>query len=922
MKTLFLSLALLLATAVASLPAGAADPGKAEKFIEDARKSLAKNDTKSALIQLKNAVQADPDNAAARFELGLLQLRTGDALSAQKELRAARDRNYPEDQIAAPLAESYLRLQQYDVLLAEIPPGYRPGSVESDVRLSRGLSLLALQRYPEAEEALTAALERADRPGRVLIALARLKGAQGDFAKANEYIAQAIDADGKMAEAWVLRGQLKRIAGDRDGARADYDRALELLPASETAHLARAQVLVDQGQFPLAESDINVVLAAQPNNTVAVYLRGLIQARQQRYAEARTTLQKLGSGVNFYPPALYLLAGINLAQNELAQAEDNINRYLAQLPGDQSGSMLLANVLLRRGNIARAIEVLKTASDTDPPNPRLLALLSTAYQRNNQPDESAKVLDRIALLAPDNAQLRTQIATQRLRMGRAGEAVHDLEAATAAAPSSPQARILLILTFLQETKLEDAVKAATDFRDSEPTSAVAENLLGVVELRKSGPAAGKQHFEKAVELKPDFIPARMNLAQIALFEKRPDEARRIYDEVLKLDPANENALVGAAEISAAEGRQDEAIGLLEQARAANPQSTVTRIRLIDAYLGRQEAGMAVQIAAELATVGANDASSMRAVGRAYSSAEDMPNAIAAYKAAVKLEPTSANHYELARAYSLAKDTASARASLEKALELKPGDLALQQSYVEFMRASDALETAITFARRLNDAAVKDGATNVLLGDLLHAAGRRSEAANAYRQGLEKNDNPLLVVRLAAVLDPPSAAKTYLAWLVKHPDDDKIRFLLASLYLSNKQYERSLVEHEKILERQPKDAVVLNNLAWLYDQKGDTRAVALAERAHEAAPQAPTITDTLGWILLRKGDQEKALPLLADAAQRAPNQPEIQYHYGVALKQAGKTQDAKAILEKVVAANEKAPEAAEAIKVLDEIAKQK
>jgi tetratricopeptide (TPR) repeat protein len=188
--------------------------------------------------------------------------------------------------------------------------------------------------------------------------------------------------------------------------------------------------------------------------------------------------------------------------------------------------------------------------------------------------------------------------------------------------------------------------------------------------------------------------------------------------------------------------------------------------------------------------------------------------------------------------------------------------------------------------------------------------------------MEKGESPVLVSRLAAVQDPAIATKTYESWLAKHADDDKTRFLLASHFLSLKQYDRSLAEHEAILQRQPKDPVVLNNLAWLYDQKGDARAVDFAQRAHDAAPQAATITDTLGWILLRKGEKEKALPLLAEAAEKAPNQAEIQYHYGVALQQTGKPAEAKAVLEKMIAANDKAPEAAEARKVLDEIAGKK
>src|SRR5471032_3050182 len=62
--------------------AGAADPHRAEGFLADAQKSQQKGDPKAALIQLKNAVQADPDSGAARYELGTVEMRLGDLLSA------------------------------------------------------------------------------------------------------------------------------------------------------------------------------------------------------------------------------------------------------------------------------------------------------------------------------------------------------------------------------------------------------------------------------------------------------------------------------------------------------------------------------------------------------------------------------------------------------------------------------------------------------------------------------------------------------------------------------------------------------------------------------------------------------------------------------------------------------------------------
>src|SRR5438105_732328 len=95
-------LAIVTALSFAALgPAHAVDAKKSDAYLNDARKTLEKGDLKAAIVQLKNAVQANPDNAAARYELGMAELRINDLLSAEKEFRAAKERNYGGSDLSA-----------------------------------------------------------------------------------------------------------------------------------------------------------------------------------------------------------------------------------------------------------------------------------------------------------------------------------------------------------------------------------------------------------------------------------------------------------------------------------------------------------------------------------------------------------------------------------------------------------------------------------------------------------------------------------------------------------------------------------------------------------------------------------------------------------------------------------------------------
>jgi Tfp pilus assembly protein PilF len=128
-------------------------------------------------------------------------------------------------------------------------------------------------------------------------------------------------------------------------------------------------------------------------------------------------------------------------------------------------------------------------------------------------------------------------------------------------------------------------------------------------------------------------------------------------------------------------------------------------------------------------------------------------------------------------------------------------------------------------------------------------------------------------------------------------------------------DRAIAEYESALEASPGNAVLLNNLAVLYQKKGDTRALAVAEQAYSAAPGNPAIQDTYGWLLVETGSLDKGLQLLRSSAKALANVPEAQYHLGAALAKKGETNEARRLLEQVIAGQAPDEIKAEARRVL-------
>ena len=119
-----------------------------------------------------------------------------------------------------------------------------------------------------------------------------------------------------------------------------------------------------------------------------------------------------------------------------------------------------------------------------------------------------------------------------------------------------------------------------------------------------------------------------------------------------------------------------------------------------------------------------------------------------------------------------------------------------------------------------------------------------------------------------------------------------------MYLVAGRYDEAALYLEKLLAKKPYDGNSLNNLAWIYQQKGDARAADTARRAYILAPSAQT-ADTLGWILVTSGQPGNGIALLRQASVEAADDPRVVYHYAVALKDTGDKDGAIKQLDQVL-----------------------
>jgi Flp pilus assembly protein TadD len=113
-------------------------------------------------------------------------------------------------------------------------------------------------------------------------------------------------------------------------------------------------------------------------------------------------------------------------------------------------------------------------------------------------------------------------------------------------------------------------------------------------------------------------------------------------------------------------------------------------------------------------------------------------------------------------------------------------------------------------------------------------------------------------------------------------------------------DKSIRLYESILELEPDNILIMNNLAYVLALQGKElqRAKELAMKAIVAEPANAGYLDTLGWVLFRMADYEHAREILEKAAELDPREAEIVDHLGKVYEKLGK-------LEKVLEMKEKA-----------------
>jgi len=887
--------------------AGSAVATEADTYLKNARDYLSRHEYKSAVIELKNVLQQNPDYAEARFLLGKIYLDQSDGAAAEKELARALAQGISPEKAMPLLGRAYLMQGKADKVLSEVKVADQaPADVRGVILTLHGDARLILKAPDKARQAYKAALKLSPGLSEARLGLARLDLVAGKTDKASSYVSKVLTAEPDNVDALLLKGELLYRSARPEEALATFSRAHDLKPASFQAQLGKVMAEVRLSKFDDAEKDLAPLIKRAPSHPVVNYFHAVVLFQRHDLDGAEDALNKVLKVAPDHAQSLLLLGVVNYLQGDLEQSEYYLKSFVTAVPGHLPGRKLLAAVYIKLKQPKQAIETLDVVAP-DSADAQSLALLGTAYLQSGDSEKGTEYLQRAVKLAPNLAAIRAQLALGRLASGEDDAAVSELQTAIDLGQDTPMADILLVYTHLHQKEYDKAIAAARALVKKHPESAMALNVLGVSYANAGRRDEARKQFEKVLKQDPKYTAAYMGLAQIAQQEGKSDEARKHYLDILKVDAKNLGAMLALARMANDARDRKTALEWINKAREANPKAIEPKLLLANARLIQGEPLKALAVAREAYEVNPKHPMVLTLLGKIQAANGDLSSAQTTFRKLADAQPRSPQPLLLlAKAQADDKQFEAAAETLEQAVKLDkrnvPAKLMLGRVSIQLERYKRAEE----MASALQQESPKFSPGYELEGDINIARNHLEQAIKSYRMAFAKGKTGALAVKLHRALNKAGqqqeAVEPLEKWLQVQPKDDSARLLLAMAYQNLDEKEKAIKQYKTILDSHPDNVVVLNNLAWVYQKQGDKRALDVAAKAISLATERPAVMDTVGWIYVQNDMVDKGLPLLQDARVKAPHIAEIGYHLAVAMHKAGRNEEARKELRRLIRDN--------------------
>lgn len=568
-----------------------------------------------------------------------------------------------------------------------------------------------------------------------------------------------------------------------------------------------------------------------------------------------------------------------LAERNYEKARVEFRNALQIDPNDAHARFQLGYVAEKLSNPREAVGHYQAAIDQDPNGIEARAALARLYLLGGVPDRAMELVTVGLAQAPQNAQLLTVRGAAKAQQGDLKGAFEDAEAAAKLAPNDEYAIVLLASLYRQSSRTDEAIQVVTSGIERVPDSVDLRVVLAdLLVAQQRGPEAEAQ-LKKVIELQPDDLSHRYRLARFHMLSKNVSAAEQVMREAIQAKPDSVEPKAALADLLASNGEVAKAEAELKKFAAEEKDGAAMQLALARFYEAQRKVDEAAGAYRAVITEQETRPDGLTARNRLAAlllAKQDVKGTTALVDEVLQENPRDNDALILRGNMALTRgDAPAAIADLRSVLRDQPGSAPVLRALARAHLQNNEQALAEETLRSAAQSNPSDRAVRLELAQLLTQSGR-SEQSRPVLEQLVK-ESPIDVSTMEALFrvqaslkDLPAARVTAASIKQARPDLPLGSYLEGAVDEAEKNYDAAVLAYEQALEIQPAAGEPLTALVRVdATRKQIPQALARLDKVIARQPDNAIAHNLKGELLSTRGELDKAAVSFNEAISKAP-----------------------------------------------------
>lgn len=836
------------------------------QHIEKGKSYLAENKSNEAIIELKNAIKKDSKNLDARLILGKIYLSQGDYKNAKKEFVRSIKLGATSENISPNLAEIYYKLNDFENVYDLVNAAEVLQDEQYVIVLTyAGMAAIYEKEFDKAQGYFDSAIQMSED-------FLYSKISRGYMARTEEEINSAIQSvevlaanNPEVVDLILLKGYLLQSTKQYQAAAETFTEYNAKRPKESSVLFFIAQNYIRANQLERAEPIVDAILKIASRHPLANELKAQIYFDNKNYALAKqyaeTAIQQQSDLA-----LSHIIAGTSAYYlKEYESTYQHLSKVSKRLSKQSVVNKILVEVQLMLGYEVEALDSIQQLMDSKNIDINSLLTISNELIKSGNDIAAKALIDKADVLAEKDPDNLLRQGFLRLRLDDVELGIAALEESLALDPNSETAEGGLVIGYLQNKQYDAVMKIAKKWQRNSNKKIPGLLLQATIEAEQQLYGEAKLTLKEVFTIEPNNVTAHFNMATIEHKSESYLLAFESYKQVLTLQPSHEKAifLVGKLVVDSP-NLIPEVKRFYQELLVLNKSYTSIKLGLANVFRTEGNLDKALELYVELMATESLDGIEIM-VGDVYSLTNRLDRAIDTYKgyytknkANLMAGKRLMAAYEQTKQYALAASLITEMRNYHSNLD----GLVLLNGYFKSMAKQDISSTDLNIIKG-SHLLSNHWLANQMHGHIAYNKQNYEQAVNEFESGYQQNPTQLTLTTLFKALSlngqNDRVIELSLDYLKKDEDSSLAKIYLANAYLNTAQNDKALALYRKLVNKDTGNAILLNNLAYLEIQQGNSlKAIKYARKATTLSPNSIAFIDTYAQALASNKNYNESL----------------------------------------------------------------